>query len=238
MKIRLQIQHLVAAGLLLCALLSSAHAGVYTWTTPTAITTADATLNQSGTVVGAAVFGTTEELVILTNGSVFDFKADGSVATATGNGTFSGAFSGNTGNKKFNSVLAQAEYDGGPKTITLFNLVVGQQYSVQLFALDQRGGASSASRGNFQDPNDATDISTNFAMGDTVYVVGTFIADSSTMTIQENLIDGGGGNMNALVVRNLSGSVFSPQIVAQPQSVTSSSGLNVQFNVAADRKSE
>jgi len=233
MKIRMQIQPLVAACLLLCALLSSGHAGVYTWSIPTAITTADATLNQSGTVVGAAVFGSFEELVILTNGSVFDFKADGSVATATGQGTFSGAFSGHTGNKKFDAALGQAEYDGGPKTITLNNLVVGQQYSVQLFALDQRSGPN-ARIANFQDPNDATDISTNFAMGDTVYVLGTFIANSSTMTIQENLINGGGGNMNALVVRNLSGAVFPPQIVAQPQSPgTLDSGLSVQFNVAA-----
>ncbi|HWY30253.1 MAG TPA: hypothetical protein VNX46_05845, partial [Candidatus Acidoferrum sp.] len=177
MKTLLQVKRIITASLCLCGILTTAHAGVYTWSAPVTITTADTTLNQTGTVVGAAVFGTTEEIVLLTNNTAFDFKADGSVATATGNGTFAGAFGGDTGNKQFNDILTQAEYDGGPKTITLYNLVVGQQYSVQLFALDTRGGASSSATGNFQDPNDATDVSATFTMGSTVYVIGTFTAN-------------------------------------------------------------
>jgi hypothetical protein len=179
-----------------------------TWSAPVSITTADATLNQPGTVVGAEVFGATEQLVILTNSSTFDFKVDGSIASVVNNNgstaTATGAFNGDTGNVNFNATLNQFNWDGGPKTIILYNLVVGQQYSVQLFALDQRGGSSSAARGNYQDPNDNSDISATFAMGDTVYVTGTFTANNSTMNIMENLPGGnGGGNINAVVVRKL-----------------------------------
>ena len=174
---------------------------LYGWSFPVPITTADLTLNQPGTLVGAAVFGGVEHIVTLTGGATFDFTADGSVATATGDGTFLTAFNGSTGNTNFNAVLAEAEYDGGPKLITLNNLTVGQQYSVQLFALDTRGGGASSRRGNYQDPNDASDISSTFTMGGAVYVVGRFTANAANMYIEENLLDGNGGNMNALVIR-------------------------------------
>jgi hypothetical protein len=208
---------------------------LYSWSAPMVITTADATLNQTGTVIGAEVFGTAEEFVTLTNSTVIDFKADGSAAavTAGGNGTASGAFSGNTSNANFNAVLTQFNYDGGPKYITLNNLTVGQQYTVQLFALDDRGNASSAVRANYQDPNDSVDVSSTVAMGDNVYIVGTFIANNSSMTIVENLPDNnGGGNINALVIRAL-GVVVPAQITSQPQSVTIDQSLNTSFTVAA-----
>lgn len=207
----------------------------YAWTLPQAITTADATLSQTGVVVGAAVFGTTEEIVTLTNGSTLDFKADGSTAavTAGGFGTATGAFPGNTSNANFNAVLNQFTYDAGPHGVSLYNLVAGQQYSVQLFALDGRGNTSSAVRANYQDANDPYDISQTFAMGDMVYVIGTFTATNSTMSIQENLIDnGGGGNINACVIRAL-GVVVPPSITSQPQSSTIDEGLNTSFTVAA-----
>jgi hypothetical protein len=221
----------VAMGLFLAA---SARAGIFTWSAPAPITTADATLNLSGTVVGAAVFATEEELVALTNGAVLDFKADGSVAavTAGSNGTTFGAFTNTTGNANFNTVLTEFNYDGGPKTITLYNLVVGQQYSVQLFALDQRGGVSSSEVANFQDPSDGSDISANFAMGDTVYVVATFTANASTVSIQENLLNSNTGNINALVVRAI-GTNVPPAITSQPQPATIYHGLTANFTVGA-----
>jgi hypothetical protein len=166
------------------------------------ITTADATLNQPGTLVGAAVFGGVEHVVTLTGGATFDFTADGSVATATGDGTFGTAFNGSTGNANFNTILAEAEYDGGPKLITLNNLTVGQQYSVQLFAVDTRGGGPASRHATYQDPNDVLDTSSTFTMGGAVYVMGRFTANAATMYIEENLLDGNGGNMNALVIRS------------------------------------
>jgi hypothetical protein len=209
----------------------------FVWSAPAPITTADATLNLTGTVVGAAVFGTTEEIVTLTNGSTIDFKTDGSTAAVTGGGfgTANGAFSGNTGNANFNAVLGQFTYDAGPHTVTLYNLFVGQQYSVQLFALDDRGGTSSALTANYQDPNDPYNISTTFAMGDNVYTVGTFTASNSTVSIQENLLMlNGSGNINAVVIRAL-GLIVAPQITSQPQPVTIDQGVGtpVKFTAAA-----
>jgi len=209
----------------------------FAWSSPAPITTADATLNLTGTVVGAAVFGTTEEIVTLTNGATIDFKADGSTAavTAGGIGTANGAFSGTTSNANFDAVLSQFTWDGGPHVITLYNLFVGQKYSVQLFALDDRGGTSSALTANYQDPNDPYDVSTTFAMGNNVYTVGTFTASNTTVSIQENLpMLGGSGNINAAVIRAL-GVVVAPQITTQPQSATIDQGVGtpVKFIAAA-----
>ncbi|MBC8095769.1 MAG: immunoglobulin domain-containing protein, partial [Akkermansiaceae bacterium] len=210
---------------------------VFLWSAPAPITTADSTLNQTGSIVGAAVFGPTPKIVVLTNGTSVDFKNDGSVATATGAGITTGAFSGNTGNADFNTILNQFNYDNGPKIISLNNLVIGEQYAVQLFALDNRlggGGGATARLANFQDPFDANNISTTFAMGDNVYTIGTFTAANTTVDIQENLLTGNGGNINALVVRRLSGLPVAPQITSVPSSTTVVAGANVQFTVGAN----
>ena len=211
---------------------ATAHAGIYTWSAPVAITTADTTLNQSGTVVGAEVFGNDGKIVTLSSGAVLDFKSDGSVASATGLGTAYGAFTNNSGNANFNGVLTQFNYDGGPKTITMNNLVIGQQYSVQLFAVDRRDAIAITRVANFQDPGDVSDISANFQMGDNVYVIGTFTANNTSVDIQENLLNSSSGNINALVIRAL-GTNIPPQITSQPQSVTVYNGLTAQFTAAA-----
>jgi hypothetical protein len=179
------------------------------------ITTADASLNLPGTVVGAAVFGSTAKTVTLASGTNLVFTVDNSVASASdatfpsgGTGLATGAFSGNTGNANWNAVLTQFNYDGGPKTITLNHLVVGLDYSVQLFALDDRSGGPSTRSASFQDPDDPSDVSASFAMGDNVYVLGSFTAPPNgtnatvNVRIQENLPTGPGyGNINAVVVR-------------------------------------
>ncbi|MBC8095677.1 MAG: immunoglobulin domain-containing protein [Akkermansiaceae bacterium] len=212
---------------------TTASAGIYTWSAPTAISTADTTLNQSGTVVGAAVFGYDSKLVALGDGTTIYFAADGSVATATGDGTTYGAFTTNTtGNSSFNAVLTQFNYDGGPKTITLNNLVAGQQYAVQLFALDDRSPGTRARRAYFQDPADAANVSSTNTMGSKVYVIGTFTAPGTTVTIQENLPDGNGGNINALVIRAI-GTNIPPQITSQPQPATIYNGQTATLTAGA-----
>ncbi len=207
----------------------------FAWSAPAPITTADATLDLPGTIIGAEVFGNAETIVTLTNAAIVDFKADSSVAavTAGGFGTASGAFSGTTGNSAFDTALGQFTYDGGPHVITLYNLAVGQQYVVQLFALDDRGGASSAATANYQDPNDPYDISTTFAMGDNIYTLGAFTASNTTVSIQQNLLNNdGGGNINALVIRAL-GVFVAPQITTPPASATIDQGLTSSLTVAA-----
>ena len=232
MKINRNLINGLAVATTALALAANARAGIFTWSAPVAITTADATLNQAGTVVGAAGFGTENQLVVLSNGALFDFKTDGSVATATGNGSDFGAFTNDTGNAAFNTILTQFNYNGGPKTITINNLIPGQQYSVQLFALDRRNGVAATEVANFQDPDDATDISANFQMGDNVSVTGTFIAPGTSVNIQENLLNSNNGNINALVVRAIGGSV-APQITTEPQAATIYHGLTASFTAPA-----
>jgi hypothetical protein len=150
-------------------------APTFTWSAPVKISTADATLGLPGTNVSAACFGATSTsiTVTLSNGKNIVFKGDGTTATCTGQSTFTGANTNNTGNATFNKVLNSAEYDSGPHIITLKGLAVGQLYSVQLFALDDRNPATVGFRRfNYQDPNDATDISQTFTMAADVYMVG------------------------------------------------------------------
>jgi alpha-L-fucosidase len=199
---------------------------IFTWSAPVQITTADATLNQFGTIVGAASFAKNAAgTVTLSNGTNIVFKTDNSVASCTGKGAGTGAFTGNTGNVNFNTVLNGFNYDGGPKIITLKNLTVGQNYSVQLFALDDRNDVSQEILRpvSFQPPNNPSNVSATFLMGSNDYVIGTFTAPPNgasttvNLNIQENLPSGGNGNINALVVRVLPSLWLNCQLVAGGQ---------------------
>jgi hypothetical protein len=196
--------------------------------------------NLPGSFLEAAVFtGNSTPIPVFIGSRTFIFKADGSSASVTGgNGNAGGAFPVNTtGNAALGSVLDAYRYDGGTHTISLNNLVVGEQYSVQLFAVDDRnvGGSESNRLSNFQDPNDALDVSATSKMGDNVYVVGTFTATSSTESIQQNLLTGGNGNINAVVVRALSYTPEIPPVVlTQPQPTDVTLGHNGRFDVTVD----
>jgi hypothetical protein len=182
-----------------------------------AITTADAVFSHPGVVTGAAVFGNTAEVVTLGNGSSLTFTANNSVASvAPGNtgGAFAYPSPNTTGNINLDAVLNQCNYDLGPKTITLNNLVAGHNYSVLLIGLDVRGGltagSASARLAYFQDPVVPTDVSSTFHMGDSVYVMASFLARTTTRTIIEQVPTANNGNMNALVVYDLSAVVTPP----------------------------
>jgi alpha-L-fucosidase len=205
----------------------------FQWSAPAPITTADVTLNQPGTVMGAASFGATSTAigVTLSNGTNIFFYGNGSVATCTGRGATTGAFTTNTtGNANFNAVLNGFEYDNGPHTITLKNLVPGRLYSAQLFALDDRNDSTAESSRlcNFQAPNNPDNSSATFAMGDNVSLNGTFIATGTNMVIRQNLPTSNNGNLNALVIRELPG--VNILILTQPQSLRAHPGDSAQLS--------
>ncbi len=217
----------------------------YQWSAPVPFNglNADQILtNLSGSYVGAAAFGNTPFTVTLGNGRTLNFTTDSSIASATGAGTGAGAYPAGTGlttsNANFDGVLNRFSYDGGPKSISVNNLLVGEKYSVQIFAVDDRsvGGSESNRLANYQDPADNADVSATFKMGDNVYVVGTFTASSSTETIQMNLPTGNNGSINALVLRALSFTPASqpPTVTANPASKVAFVGHPVQFTVTAD----
>ena len=122
---------------------------------------------------------------------------------AGGNGYTTGASTNSTGNANFNSCLNAFYYDNGPHIITLSNLVVGRQYSVQLFALDDRSlsPAGSARTVNWQNPADSVNVSPTYSMADNKYIVMTFMASNTVQAIQENLLNSGYGNFNCLILR-------------------------------------
>jgi hypothetical protein len=183
--------------------------GLISWSAPVAITTANATLELPGQVVGAETFGGTPVTVTLSDGEVVSFDAGGIVASTTGAASLTGPafFQGDTGDANFNQALDQAEVDAGPHTITIYGdanynpLVVGQQYSVQLFALDDRSGGANTRTAYYEDASAPSDISATIVMDANDYVIGTWTATNTTETIIENLPTGNAGNINALVLR-------------------------------------
>lgn len=229
----------------------------FTWSAPVSMNglTADQiltnTLGGAQGVVGGAVFGNTAPIIVnLAGGRVITFKNDGSVATSTGAGPTAGAYPAatalTTGNTNFDAVLNQFRVDGGAggKTITLNNLIPGEQYAVQLFALDNRGNEDppglviSNRTSYFQDGDDlaiSVETSTTNKMGDNVYVIGTFTASNTTETIKQYLPVQGRGAMNALVLRALSFAPANPPVVlTQPASKTVFTGRPAQFNIVVD----
>ena len=209
------------------------------WSAPVPITSAEATLGLPGALAGAAVFAGGDTAVTLSSGLTLTFKANGSVASTTGNGTGNTAFLTNsTGNTNFDAVLNQYSNDGGPKTITLKGLTPGHPYSVQLFGLDDRdtGAAHESSRrAYFQDPYDPSNVSATFYMSNNVYVVGTFTASGLTQTLRMVLPGWNGGefqlnngNLNALVIRDQSPL---PAFSSQPTPMTRFVGMTASFTV-------
>ena len=156
----------------------------------------------AGTIIYAADFGAGDQTVTLGSGKVITFDGNSTKATVVGgNGTFTGAFSGDTGNTNFNAVLNSANYDSaaGTKQITLSGLTAGKQYSVQLFGLDDRAAQSNRTFSFSDFSNDSTALIINNSNRN---VIGTFTAASTFETITENIPNG--GNINAVVVRDLS----------------------------------
>jgi hypothetical protein len=214
----------VTSGIGSLTVLDSASAK-YIWSAPVVITNVEDVLTKPGVITGAASFGAHE--VFVTNGStVVHFTTDGSVATTTGNGvaTDANVFTGDTGNAQLNEVLDYFSYDGGPKTITLNNLVPGLKYSVQLFAMDNRNISLGGRTAYFVDPNDENDFSATLANRDQSYVMGAFTATAASETIKMVLPYDNNGALNAAIVRVLQ---TAPAISINPMSVTVYRGQNV-----------
>ena len=196
----------------------SAEARRITWLPPAPITTAEATLLLRGEVVNAVGFGLAKPRTVTLANLKITFAAASATNVASTTGTSSTGFDqwgasasfSSTGNRDFDAVLNGFNYDGGPKTITIYHLIPGRQYAAQLFALDNRSLKDAKHRvAWFSDPLDPADVSATFKMGDDVYVVGIFTATSDSRQIIENLpgtasdTEGGVGNINALIVRLL-----------------------------------
>ena len=198
---------------------------------------------MAGSYLEAAFFGNgAGPIPVTVNGRIFTFKNDGSAASIAGNqGSGTGAWlvgTNTTGNPNLDAVLNNYAYNsaGGFHAITLHNLVVGEQYSVQLLTVENN---DSGRYTDFQDPNNAADVSATYYLSANEYLVGTFVANGTDVAIQQNLLTAVGGtalgNFNALVVRALSYTPSAPPtILTQAASGSAFVGRTVQFSVTAD----
>ena len=174
--------------------------------------------------------------VILTNANnqPVVFAGAGAWASLSGGaGYFTGANTNLTGNANFDTCLNDGYYDNATHAITLNGLVVGQQYQVQLFALDDRSlsPAGSARTVNWQDPTNANDTAQTYTMADNVYMLGTFTASSNVMTIQQNMLSSS-GNFNCLVLRTV-GWNPPPYFTVQPKGGVRYIGENMTLSGSA-----
>jgi hypothetical protein len=177
--------------------------------------------------IAGAMYATNGGLPVVVStgtGQNITFGAAGlSFANVTnGNGWGVGANTNQTGNANFDNVLNYFAFDTPVALrshyITMSGLIVGKQYQVQLFALDDRIYTNNIGKRlvNYQDPADLQDVSLAYRMGDNVYILGTFTASNTVQTIQQNMLTTNLGNFNALVLRTV-GWNPPPYFVYQPQ---------------------
>jgi len=189
----------------------------------------------------AAYFGGgSDSTVTVTNsGNVYSFYNDGSTISVAGQSGFStGSWlvGGNTtGDTNLDYVLNQFAYDGNAgsasiHTISLHNLVVGSNYCVQIFALDDRPPGVGRYT-SFQNPADNADVSATFGDPDNMYVIATFTAPSTDLDIQQNLLPGGAGCVSAVIV----GAVVNTNSATANFNVAVS-GQTLNFTWAADHQ--
>jgi hypothetical protein len=188
--------------------------------------TAAQILGLPGTFVGAESFGA-GSIVTVTNGAtIFSFDNTGVAATLGGSsGAKAGVYTGpSTGDTNLDAVLSVDVENGGGPTLTLNNLTVGQLYSAQLFAINDVAGATRVA--NWSDPNDAADVSPTFAMGDNVYVLGTFVATAATQDIKYNEVQG--GYVSAVVIRQVPPTLSIQKVGSNLQVTYSKNGTLLQ----------
>jgi lysophospholipase L1-like esterase len=185
--------------------------------------------NTAGSYLEAADFFYDSFIAVTAGNQQYVFRPDGVSASILNSPYYGGQFEINaisgsgalgtntTGDPNFDGALNQY-YDGGiSNVIILKNLIPGQQYSVQCFALDNRTN-DTGEMVDFANAGDVNDVSSSFAMGNNASITGVFTATNTYQVIQENLPTAGMGNINSLVVRALSYTpAMAPTIVLQPR---------------------
>ena len=202
--------------------------------------------NAPGSYLEAADFFFDSFVTVTAGNQQYVFRPDGASAALLNSPYYGGQFETNaisgsgalgtnsTGDANFDGALNQY-YDGGvSNVIVLKNLVPGQQYSVQCFALDNRAGDTNELV-DFANAGDVNDVCSSFAMGSNASITGVFTATNTFQVIQENLLTGGLGNVNSLVVRAMSYTpAIKPVIVVEPRQSFSLSNDRASFTVVAD----
>jgi len=191
----------------------------------TTFTTASQALDllpAESAVVYAVSFGThaASNIAVNTGSNIYNFQTGagtpvtlsgvpGAVQTVGENVGLAGADFGNT---NFNTAVGSFNWVGGGMIdILLTGLTDGQNYSVQLFAVDDRNLGGATSRGNQYSGDGGVTFSTTANQGNTInpgavttpnqYIIGTFRASGTTQTIRASAVGSADTIISALVLR-------------------------------------
>ena len=205
-------------------LAASTMQGQITWGPATTVAD-DTDVSTDGTAVFAYDWNNSVQTV---NGVKFTAPGSGAVISGGLNGNYGGFLTGTgapatTLSTAYQNILTGGEYDGGanPDTVTLKNLVFGDQYEVQIWADDSRSCCDTRSvMVTNADGNGVTlEYNTLQALGGLgQYTIGMFTAYGPTEIIGlQGAPSSGSTQINALQLRNLGlGSVAVPPLFSEP----------------------
>ncbi len=189
----------------------SAKAAVITWGSAITITN-DADIATNGTFAYGGYFAPTTATITL-NGVTFtgsggsgNFGANVTTAFANGGTAYSGMGAGTNGvalSTNYQTLLGGCVYGStNLNSITLNNLQIGYQYSVQLWINDSRINGANSSNTVTSGNSVTLDYNNKNAVGGVgQYAIGTFIADYPLLTFY--LQSRQSGQFNALQLRSL-----------------------------------
>lgn len=209
--------HLLIVGLPL-ALLAHSGAAPVTWTNLGTSTVNESSIDLTGDLVHAGRWGGAAQTVTVGSESIV-FDDMPAVNTTTPNPGSANAIASAGGEHQgtdvfnppgaidpaFESVMEGFAWDGpNPKRLVLNNLVVGAYYQVQIFVSDDRGGVSERTqRWSDNVASGAGNETNTFTHGSSSFVIGRFLADSTTQTIYGHGISQSQNAVNAYVLREL-----------------------------------
>ena len=216
LRSRLARRSILATAILGATLLGSSAASI-TWGTPTTIagdtdvvTTGVLSyaydLSNTTTTVNGVTFTGADSTTALGGNITLSFPTGTGKSTTTYGSASGSPWNGLSANYK--NMLKGGVYNGGSAaTVTLKNLTVGTNYTVQLWVNDNR--ASGASRTQLVDGANQMDFnSTDVAGGVGQFITGTFTADAATQAIT---LDGNNTVSTASSNSTPSNSVKSPK---------------------------
>jgi len=216
----------VAAVMALFCAPGAAEAAAILWTSgPTTITSVN-DISLNGTLVHAGTWGSSQQSVTVGSETiVFEDRpkntTDGE-AGATGTTAWWGEYShpdlyiGDTGSAAFNAVLDSFVDDApNPMVITLQGLTAGENYQVQLFASDDRGCCGARTqKWSDQSADGGPNETAVYADNQSVYAIGTFVADGPEQFIYTRGVSSGNNITNGYVLR-----LLAPAVVPEPSTL-------------------
>jgi hypothetical protein len=186
-------------------LAASASAATITWESATIGTAAD--VSTEGTPVFAYSIAGTETTTVNTVDFIGDDLIDGTLGddlttTPIGYANYVNYSSPASATGAYADILTTGSYKGGTTdaVYTLNNLSIGQEYLIQFWINDSR--ATDSNRfATIADSGVTVDFNTADAIGGAgQYVIGTFIADSTSETFTLNAVSGN-QQLNAIQLR-------------------------------------